>query len=107
MQTLIIPLVHPRGSITSAEADITAEYGQFKAWIWMAGENIEFQSIQPGTRVVRTWYPFEGHDTYRFAGDIHYRKMIQSFADWIEWLKEYVGGLDPRDVFRYRRKERL
>ena len=91
MLTLTIPLAHPRGSIRFADADITAEYGQFKAWLWMAGENIEFQSIQPGTNVVQSWYPFEGHDAYRFAGDIHHRKANQYFSQWIEWIQEYVA----------------
>ena len=111
IDTLSIPLKRPRGAIREATVDLQdgdSTLGwNFRAWIKLAGQTVEFLQGTTGSRDVETWYPFEEHDTYRNAGRAYSREAIQSFEDWQKFVIEYVGNLDPRDTFKYRRLEGL
>jgi len=110
-ETISVSLEYPRGSIRDAtidlqEGDSTIGWN-FRAWINLAGQTVEFLQGTTGSRDVETWYPFEEHDTYRNAGRAYSREAIQSFEDWQEFVIEYANNLDPRDTFKYRRHEGL
>ena len=108
MNEIVIPLKHPRGAIRTAKVLFEqTDEGNFRAWIYMADQTVEFLQGATGSRDVETWYPFEDHDTYRNAGRAYSREVVQSFEDWQSFVKEYAANLDPRDVFRYRRAEGL
>jgi len=113
METLEIALKRPRGEIKTVTVDIqeipegdTLGWN-YRAWINIAGMTVEFMQAAKGDRDIRDYFPFEEHDTYRDEGVVAHRTPINSFQDWIDWLKEYVSGLDPRDIFKARREEGL
>jgi len=111
VETLEIALKRTRGSIKEAVVDIQdgdSSLGwNFRAWINLANKTVEFIQGSTGSRDVETWYPFEEHDTYRNAGRAYAREAINTFEDWQKFVQEYTSGIDPRDVFRYRRLENL
>lgn len=106
-----VELKYPRGRIQEARIDLQdgdQSLGwNFRAWIYLGGQTVEFLQGATGSRDVETWYPFEDHDTYRNAGRAYSREDINSFDDWQTFIKEYAANMDPRDVFRYRREEGL
>jgi hypothetical protein len=111
-ETLEIALKRPRGEIKTATVDIQeipeGTLGwNYRAWINLAGQTVEFMQATKGDRDIRDYFPFEGHDTYRDEGVISHRSPINSLEDWVAWIKEYVSDLDPRDISRARREEGL
>ena len=113
MESFEIGLKRPRGSIKEATVDVY-QYKEgdllgydFRAWVEMAGVQVEFLQGSIGSRDIRSYYSFDEKETYREAGDVYAREPLRDFAGWEEFVREYVAGLDPRDVFKYRRQEGL
>lgn len=112
-KTFDVGLKRARGSIKEAtveiyqfpEADLLGY--DFRAWIEFGGINVEFLQGAIGDRDIRSYYPFGEKETYSYAGDVYAREPLSSFEGWEEFVREYVAGLDPRDVFKYRRQEGL
>jgi hypothetical protein len=108
--TIEVGLKYKRGAVETATVDLCeveeAALGwDFRAWINIAGMTVEF--LQGAIGDIRSYYPFEEHDTYREAGRVYAREAIKSFAEWQKFVEEYAANLDPRDVFKARRAEGL
>jgi hypothetical protein len=110
--TYTVKLEMPRGAIKEVTVDVcevdTDVIGwDFRAWIVINSVNMEFIQGCKGDDTASSWFPFEGHDTYRWYGATYFDKTVNSFEDWVEAIVGYAKTVDLRDLFRYRQQEGL